>query len=794
MLLSWVVFPAVLTLVVLGCGLLVEKLSGFKVPGALLPVLGLALLIVAGDFATAFAATAQLATPLVLLLSLAGYGLSYPWRGRRLDRWALTSALGVFAVYAAPIVLSGSATFAGYISLDDTATWLALAGHVVESGRSVAGLAPSTSQQILTDYLNGGYPLGAFIPLGVGGQLTGQNLAWLFQPTIAVYGAMLALSIYAACARLVLSRRLRALVALVSAQPALLFAYAFWSGIKELCAAAMIALVCALVSSTLERWSTVRGALPAALAVAALFAILSVAGGVWLLVPAAIVAVILVRRGLIRSLRVGARLVGLVALLSLPSLVIARAFLKGASGGSITSSHEVANLGHPLNPLQVLGIWPAEDFRVRPHDSSLTHIFMVVLVVAVAAGLVLAWRRRAWAMPLYAATAVGGFCLAVVLEHLGLSSPWLNAKTMAEASPALVATGVAGVAAVFETGRRTEAAVMFVAIAVGVLWSNVLTYSNAWLAPRSQLAELQMIGERFAGDGPALMTEYQPYGVRYLLRKLDPEGASERRRRVIPLRTGVGLQTGQFADLDEFDPASLLVYRTIVLRRSPLESRPSSVYHLAWTGGWYEVWQRPRQARTVLEHLSLGTSLDPAAVPDCRAVLRLAQRAAGAGGVLATVERPSPPIVLYLSQGAHPAAWNAPGGAPGTLVTNGAGTVSLATGVPTAGRYALWLGGSFRRTVSAIVDGSDVGSVSDQLNATDQWTPLGAASLNAGSHSIALDYAGSRLAPGTGGFPFGMGPLVLSATTAELPVTYVHPSRARSLCGKRLDWLEAVGP
>ena len=42
------------------------------------------------------------------------------------------------------------------------------------------------------------------------------------------------------------------------------------------------------------------------------------------------------------------------------------------------------------------------------------------------------------------------------------------------------------------------------AIAAGVLWSNALAYANVWLAPRSQLAELETIGKTFAGDGPTL--------------------------------------------------------------------------------------------------------------------------------------------------------------------------------------------------------------------------------------------------------------------------------------------------
>jgi hypothetical protein len=780
-----------LTLVSLGCGLLVEAVSGFPLPGALVPAVGIAVVIVVGDLATISAPTAQFATPALVALALTGYGLSYPWRGRRVDRYALASAVGVFAVYAAPIVLSGSATFAGYITLDDTATWLALAEHAVDHGRSVSGLAPSTYQQVLTDYLGGGYPLGAFVVLGIGGKLTGQDVAWLFQPTIAIFGAMLACAIYCMCARLVSSRSLRGLVAFVGAQPALLFAYAFWSGIKELAAACLIALLCALLALTMARWSSVRGALPAAVGAAALLAVLGVAGGLWLIAPAVIVVVVLLRGGPGWSLRAAPRVVALVALLSIPSIVIAHTFITGATGGDITQGSTVANLGHPLSTLQVLGIWPATDFRVQPHNMTLTYILLGGLVLGVAAGVTRAWQRRALAMPLYLATGVGGFALAILLEHVALSSPWLNAKAMAEASPAVVATAVAGVAAVFETGRRTEAAIACAAIAAGVLWSNGLAYANVWLAPRSQLAELQTIGELFAGDGPTLMTEYQAYGARHFLRKLDPEAASERRRRPVRLRSGTVLPTMQSADLDAFTLDAVLVYRTLVLRRSPVESRPPSVYVPVWTGRWYEVWQSLDSSHRILEHLSLGTSLDPAAVPSCAAVLRLARRAQSAGGMLATVLRPDVPIVVALDHAAYPPRWHAD--APGTVVANGAGTVSLTTRVPAAGRFTLWLGGSFRRTVAVIVDGHAVDSVTEQLNNNDQWTPLGAVTLTEGTHAIALRYGGSPLAPGSGGLAFAMGPLVLSTSTAELPVTFVAPSDARSLCGRRLDWLEALG-
>src|SRR5207253_8064073 len=163
----------------------------------------------------------------------------------------------------------------------------------------------------------------------------------------------------------------------------------------------------------------------------------------------------------------------------------------------------------------------------------------------------------------------------------------------ATASPALVLAALAGAAALFERGRRTEGAVVAAAIAGGVLWSNALAYHDVWLAPRVQLTELEQIGEHFAGEGPALMTEYQPYGVRHFLRRLAPEGASELRRRVVPLRTGGVVPTGGFADVDELAIGGLLVYRTLVLARSPEASRPPSVYRLVWSGRYYEAWQRP---------------------------------------------------------------------------------------------------------------------------------------------------------------------------------------------------------
>ena len=205
---AWIAFPLLLGLLSLGCGLLVAHVAAGSIRGALVPPTGFALLIVLSSLATMSDATANLAAPLVVGCAIAGVGLAAPRRGYRPNAWAAIAAIAVFAAYAAPTVLSGQATFDGYISLDDTSTWLAITDQVMQHGRSLAGLHPSTYQAALTSYISqSGYPAGSFLPLGIGGKLLGQDIAWLFQPTIAFAAAMLALGVYGLLDEIVASAR-----------------------------------------------------------------------------------------------------------------------------------------------------------------------------------------------------------------------------------------------------------------------------------------------------------------------------------------------------------------------------------------------------------------------------------------------------------------------------------------------------------------------------------------------------------------------------------------------------------
>jgi hypothetical protein len=120
-------------------------------------------------------------------------------------------------------------------------------------------------------------------------------------------------------------------------------------------------------------------------------------------------------------------------------------------------------------------------------------------------------------------------------------------------------------------------------------------------------------------------------------------------------------------------------------------------------------------------------------------------------------------------------------------------TLTSSVVVPVSASYGVWVGGSIRSRVRVDVDGRRVGSARNSLSWPGTFTYLGAVHLTPGRHALRFHYDGPGLRPGSGGIPpFGVGPIVLSAGTPDSRVTYVRPAAARSLCGRSLDWVEAL--
>lgn len=787
MIVAWILFPLLLAALCLGCGLLLEVCLRRRLPGALLAPAGFVVVVVAAGILCARGETVPLATPVVVILALAGAALTFPWKGRRPDAWALAAALGAFAVYAAPVVLSGDPTFAGYIKLDDTATWMAFVDQVIGNGRDLSGLAPSSYQATLQVNLPSGYPVGAFLPLGIGAKLTATDVAWLVQPYMATMAGLLALGLYRLAQPLVESRPLRALAAFGAAQAALLFAYSLWGGIKELAVAIAIALLAAVAPAAARAEGGWTAVLPAALATTALLTMVGSGGIVWVLPILGLVAIALWRTQGPRALLARAwPLVLTVLILGVPALFAAGAF--SPTQGGLTDASELGNLVGPLSVAQYAGIWPHGDFRLDPENGALAGFLIALTIVAAVAGAWLGWRRRAWGLLLFAAgTGIGS------LAVFAYSSPWVGAKALASGSPSFLLLALAGAAAFATRIERVLGTTVLVVILGGVLWSNALGYHDVSLAPYDQLRELESIGDEIAGEGPTLMTEYQPYGVRHFLRAADAEGASELRVRSVPLVEGGELEKGEWGDTDQISLPALLGYRTLVLRRGPAQSRPPSPYSLLRRGDYYEVWQRPAvPAETIVEHHPLGDLSDAAALPRCAEILSLG-RVAGPAGRLVAAER-APAVSASLSDSSHPATWVPTEAGSPDLIPGGPGTARLRLSVPQPGRYGVYIMGSVRNRLTVAIDGAEVGSVEQQLNASRQFLYFGDARLAAGPHTVAIELAGQSLAPGSGGPPEPIGPLVLSPAGARAEsLREVPASQAGDLCGAHLDWVEAIG-
>jgi hypothetical protein len=764
LLVSWAAFPLLGLIVCTGCGLLIRSLVGDRIEAPLVPVAGYATVVIVGEFLTLSGSTAKLTTPVVATLAVLGLALGLR-RPAAIQPWAMVAAVGAFAVLAAPIVLSGQATIAGFIKLDDTASWLAFTDRVIDHGRDLGGLAGSTYEATLRLNIGEGYPIGVFVPLGIGSKLTGTDPAWLIQPYMASLGALLSLALWSLATPLADSPRLRAGAAVTAAVPALLVGYYLWGGVKEIAAAALIASTAALAVRALAEPRRSARLIAPTVSAAALVAVLGAGAAIWLLpilLPAAVLLVIRIgaRPGALRAAAVAAG----VAALALPTILAGP--LRPPTSLPLDDSSAVGNLARPLDPLQLGGIWGAGDFRFAPDDELITHALIAVACVAAVAGLVWCRQRRELGPPLFVLGTLAG-CAALA----AVGSPWVDGKALATASIAIPFAAMLGVGWLAAAHRRAAAAAVGLAIVGGVAWSNALAYRDVSLAPRDQLAELEQMGDRIDGQGPTLLTDYSPYGARHFLRDADPESISELRRRPIELRDGSEVAKGESVDTDRIDPAELNVYRTLVIRRSPAASRPPAQYHLVWRGDYYEAWQRGPEATPALDDLPLGDRFDPVGRPSC-AELRALGRSAPPGARLVASVIPEPIVA----------------GAPAAL------PVDRSIEVDRAAEYRIWLEASAMPVLTASVDGEPIGGVRGQLENHGGYVDLGAAYLDRGRHRIEVDAGGSDLHPGSDGAASTNGRIALStADAADARLVAVDPPDFERLCGRPLDWVEQVG-
>jgi hypothetical protein len=580
----------------------------------------------------------------------------------------------------------------------------------------------------------------------------------------------------------------RAAAVFFASQAAMIFAYAMWGGIKELVTAALLALVAALAPQAInDQMPKARSLLPLAVAAAALVGVLSFGAGPWLLGLFGATALLLFAERRIKGLwesgwRFAAWLLPLIAigLIGHPLFPESTKFL-------LSASTDPGNLAGPISPAHLLGLWPAHDFREETSIPLIAGALMAVVAMSALTGSWSVLRDRDPGLLVALGGAAFG-CASIAI----FGSAWVAAKSYAIVSPFVLLFAFIGLGFLARVGARGVAVLGALLIAGGVIWSNALGYGGVSLGPRDQLVELETIGKRFAGVEPALMTEYQPYGVRHFLRDMAPEGASELRRRQVALSDGGILEKGEQADIDRFALPEVLTYRALVLRRSPAASRPPAPYRLAWRGRYYDTWVMRRGAPAPIEHLALGDEVDPATVPRCADVLDLARRAEAAAGELVAASAGQPPLALRLGD-AQRSGGLVPSKAGTTyLEPSGAGEFALDVDVPRSGRYEVWLGGSLRPSATLAIDGEEAGALRQQLNTPGNYLNFGVVSLRQGRHRFVVAVGGPDLHPGSAGSDGLLGPLVIARPDKDPRLVRVETGQASQLCGKAWDWIEAV--
>lgn len=761
--------PLVLVVLCFGVGLLVERATAVRLPGPAVPGVGLAGVIVVAGLLTILDATAELAAPACALLAVAGLVVGR----RRLGATPVILFTAIFAVFAWPSVMSGQASVAGYIKLDDSAIWLGLIAHLMEHGRDIAGVPPSTFQLDLEGWLGQGYPVGTFTPVGVTAKLAFQDYANVYQPVICVYAAIFGLGLFGVVRELVRSPWLAAAAAFVGVQASLFVGYAWWGSIKEICVAALLPLFVLVARAGHPRALLVVGL------VAAAFMDCFGAGGVlWAGAGCAAAALIALSRPLSRFAAWSAGAFAVVVAGSVPAIVVLGENATQTTKGSPVQEEDLGKLYAPLELLQGVGLWPAGDFRLAPDPKWVAVALALAGLLAAAGALVVAVRRRAWLLP-----ALVLLTLAGAIPALAVGGPWVDAKVLAVTAAVLLCGAAALVAVGIERlpAVGAAAAVLLIGATAASTW---LASRDVYIAPRDALSELRDLGEEVDGKGPYLLLNYEGYATRYQLGRADVEGASDLRVSLIPGKNGQPFPNFATVEVDDVDTAALFAFPLIGRRLTPVGSRPPGAYEPFSRGKYFETWQR--DGDPPVEHLSLGGGTQPAAEVTCARLRQLAR--GGSTLVAAPLENP---LVLDLATADLPGGWATETGV--RPVSDGTATVTV--DVPEAGDWRLWVGGGVLGSLKVAVDGEPVGDVRHQLDASIGWIRFGTAELDAGRHEVTLEASRSWWRPGRGSDEgqLPLGPLALTRE-AEPELERVPTAQVNRLCdGRTYDWVEVLG-
>jgi hypothetical protein len=801
-LVGWLALPALVLITSSGVGLLVERLLRIRLPGVLVAPLGACTAIVLVMPGYAIGVGAWLGVLVLVAATAAGL---WPVRrrlreeaARLMPRWAALTALVVFGLYMAPVVLSGGWAWTGYNFVNDTAFQFVLTDWVARHGIPYDEQLRSTTSETVRVYLLTRYPVGAHVHMATLGAILRAPVEVLYQPYIASFVALSSLGLVGLASRSGLSARWAAVAGFVAASASLTYHYALQGNVKEM--AMLLSLVTAaaagreLLTSERPQAMVVCVALPLA-------ASLAVFGAGALPFAAALGAVLLVaaawqaraqplRRRLAPTAAIGLAVLIVAAVPSLTSVSESFRALRGSfqTANAEAQGETLAHLRRPLPLEQAGGVWLSGDYRnavARPVLARGTDAGLVLVGALGLVGLAMTLRRRE--------VAAAGLVAAGALTYLLVAprtSPYADAKMLALISPAVVLCGMLGAAALARRWRAIGAGAAGI-LGVLVLASAAFAYHDVNLAPRDRIDSLVDLGDRYEGDDRLLLwNEYEEFAKYFMRRAVINQPTEAMTESHIVLKRDLGFFGGRTFELDDIDFAYLQRFPGIVTRIRPNESRPPANYRREYRDDFYEVWRR-QPGPVVKQHVSLlderaHTSVNEV---DCAGLRDLAAAAPGGSRLVAAVQ-PERRTLLLPNAHDRPAGWPDSPERPGQMAVITPGHVSGSLSV-SGGRYTAWLEGSLGRPVSVTIDGRRAGSAQG-INTPGAWLRAGRVELAPGRHRVEVSRPGGGLAPGDGAHST-LGALALVAD-GNPRLLQVEPQEAGRLCGRPLDWVEVVEP
>jgi hypothetical protein len=804
---AWVLVPALVVVASAAMGWLVARATGTDLGVLTIPV-GFLAGVAVSTALLSVGLSGKLTVVAMALFALAGAvaAVLHLRRRGRLPRlgaavaWPAAAFAVAYVLALAPLIGSGRSGVLGYAMYDDPAVHITLVEEIAQHDAGANDPKRDAAHAATRD-LDLGYPLGSYAWPLFARVATGVDVFHLWTPLSAVVLALMALVAYAILRDLILPRALAAAGGTLVGVGYLVYAFHAQGGTKEVLMPLAVCAAAALAARALAAEMHAASLVPALIAVAAAIANLGYGGLAWV-GPLALAVVVMVglrawrarSYAVLRPLAVPA---ALALVFGVPGLLRTLDFFS-ASESTLENQGTIANLFGAVPFREAYNVWIAHDYRLpRPDVAGLTSVAGWLVVALCIVGGLWTLRRRRLAVPL---SLLAGFAAIVIVTPR--SSVYYDAKTYVAVAPALGLATIAGLVAIARRGGALRVAGIVAGglLALGVIASDVYVYSGVWVTPRYRFDELAQVADRTRGQGPLLVNDFEEYAP-YILRDSEP-WIDFGFRNPTP-------HEGNFPEHRGLDPDDYRLQRIerfpfVLERKDPYGSRPPSNYAPVFETKRYRLWRRGGPSPAF--HVPLGSDGFRGAAPlECRNgrprnpyvrfVLKFSRRL---DLPLRVALGPQKPIVAI-----EPANWVEfrviHMFRPRFQISGFGGSASGEVDLPRPGRYDVWVQGTMGPGVAVWIrpigqpNFGKVGSVTDDVGVSGQWHRIAAAAFERRT-LFHVSQPGRAWWKAATRHANVIGRIVMTPEGDAARVENVPAERAKSLCGRRVDWVELPRP